>query len=160
MKRGHYKMLKRITQAVAIDFFLVLITISLVSVSSLSKYFWGLIAFLIALGNLLFSSQIDVVTSSLFKKGKQCHEKKKSFSSSEIREQRKNYKNKKIAKSFHYIQYNVYVAVITLGYSFFGTEQFHWGVVIFEAGVILMLFGLVLFLIPWIKKKADEHDLL
>ena len=150
-------MLKRITQAVAIDFFLVLITISLVSVSSLSKYFWGLIAFLIALGNLLFSSQIDVVTSSLFK---QCHEKKQSFSSSEIREQRKNYKNKKIAKSFHYIQYNVYVAVITLVYSFFGTEQFHWGVVIFEAGVILMLFGLVLFLIPWIKKKAADHDLL
>lgn len=150
-------MLKRIMRAAVVDFFLVVLTISLVSVSSLSNYFWGLIIFLITLGNLLFSSQIDIVTSALFQKKKQCHIKK-SFNFSEINKKRKSYKKQKIATSFHYIEYNVYVAVITLVYSFFGTEKFHWIVVLFEAGVILTLFGLVLFLIPWINKKTNEHN--
>ena len=61
-------MVNNIIKASVIDFALAFLTLSIVICFSLSKYFWGFVVFLIALGNLLFSKQIDDVMSSIFKK--------------------------------------------------------------------------------------------
>lgn len=149
-------MVKKIIQAIVIDFVLAFLTLSIVICFSLNKYFWGFIAFLIALGNLLFSKQIDDVTSSIFKKPGKSSKIGNSISHRSIKKGIKNKRKMELNKSFRYIEYNVYVAVIALVYFISNTDKFEWGMVISETGLTLVLFGLVLFILPWVKRKFNS----
>lgn len=152
------KLLKGFIEAVVITLF----TAVIVYFSTRSTDFWYILLFLFTVGNIMFSSEARTFwnyTTVLFTERPDSMIKK--FNKLEKKMKIKNNEpNFKINRAAHYLEYNSFLAVITLMHAIVGTKSISIDLLLLITGIILLIFSPLPLIVSYISFKLNKRKFL